>query len=384
MKILFIGREDADKLFGGDVVQYSHTKEFLEKKYGCEIFILPINKVTKKDIEEADILHFWGINISPNIGRIISTAKKTNTKIVISTVFWDNTVFIFMKYFVSPFLKNNLYPWLEAFNNFSHDFVLVPLCYINPSFWSRRYYIRGTFEFSKFRKWFIKAADAIIPNSDEEGELLCREIGLDINSVREKFVSIPNAVDVEYIKNHKDNGFMGELKDFVIEAAGIEPSKNQFGVLKALMDYPEIPVVFAGAVRDEKYYACLKELAEQRGKVYFTGNISPDDLFSLYKRAKVHALPSFMDTTGLATLEALMSGVQIVVSNERFCPIKYYKFDELGFVCNPYDIKTIETAILEAYAHPKNITLSEDYLKFHSYETVANMTFEVYERMLKD
>jgi len=379
MKLLYISREESRAFFAGDVVQYQKTKEFLEKKYGCSIDVIPVDKVTEEDIEKVDILHFWGINSSPKIGIVIQMAKKLNKKIVLSSIFYDDIPRLFLKYFVAPFLKNNLYPCLETLNDILNDFCLVPLCYLVPTFWDKRYYIRGTWEFSALRRRFVEESDVVIPNSDEEGEWLSKAVKSDI--LKEKFVIIPSAVDVEYIKNHKDTGFMSEVKDFVIEGARIEPSKNQFGLLKALFDKPEIPIIFTGKVLDEKYFRALKNLAEKRGNVYFTGKIPLEDLFSLYRRAKVHALPSFRETTGLSTLESLMFGTQIVVSGERFCPVKYYQFDKFGFKCNPYDINSIKTAVLEAYNHPKKIELSEDYFKFFSYENVADMTIEVYKRL---
>ena len=79
-----------------------------------------------------------------------------------------------------------------------------------------------------------------------------------------------------------------------------------------------------------------------------------------------------------------MCGSQIVVSEEKFCPIKYYQFDKYGFVCNPYDVKSIRKAVLEAYNYPKDISLPEEYIKFFSYENVANMTYEIYDRIINE
>ncbi len=383
MKILYVAREETRAFFAGDVVQYEKTKEFLEKKYNCAIDVLPIDKITEDDVKKVDILHFWGINSSPKIGDVINIAKKLNKKVVISSIYYDDIPRLFLRYFVAPFLKNNLYPCLETLNNILNDFCLVPLCYLIPQFWDKRYYIRGTWEYSALRRRFVDASDFVIPNSDEECEWLCKATKLDYETNKNKIAIIPSALDVECIRNHKDTGFMSEVKDFVIEGARIEPSKNQFGVLKALYDKPEIPIIFTGKVLEEKYFQDLKKLAEKRGNVYFTGKIPLADLFSLYRRAKVHVLPSFRETTGLSTLESLMLGTQIVVSSERFCPVKYYQFDKYGFMCNPYDINSIKNAIMEAYNHPKDITLSEDYMNFYSYENVAVMTFKVYKKVLQ-
>ncbi len=243
-------------------------------------------------------------------------------------------------------------------------------------------YICGSRKFKEYRRFSISTSDYIIPNSDEEGELLCKDIGLDYKKVENKFIPIPNAVDVSKLNFECTEKILPKLNNFVIEAAGIEPLKNQLSIVKALMDKKDIPIVFAGAVRNEKYYNEIKKLAEKRGNVYFTGKIDEKQLFDLYKRANVHVLTSFRESPGLVTIEALMNNCQIVVSKEKFCPIKYYKFDKYGFVCNPYDIKSIRRAILDSFEKPKNIKLPQSYYEFFSYNNFADMTFDVYKKVL--
>ena len=383
MKILYIVRDSLFSTFGGDTVQIYKTKEYLERKYSVKIDIVLNNKDLKEYLEsnDYDIYHFWGIDNFLFNQDSIQYLKSKNKTVVTSTISWDMRDSLMLKYFVSPFLNYNIYPQLENFCNFYTKYIAKPCAYIIPQYRKKLHNIYTSKVYKLLRDNLVKYFDAFIPNSDEEGKLYFDFIDTDYEKVANKIFSVPNAVDIDFIKNHKDTGFMSDIKDFVIEAAGIEPLKNQLGLLKALYKSPEIPIIFAGQVRDEKYYNKLKNFADKRGNIYFTGKISPEDLFSLYKRAKVHVLASFRESPGLATLESLMCGSQIVVSNEKFCPIKYYKFDKYGFVCNPYDIKSIKNAILEAYNNPKDINLPEDYIKFFSYENVADMTYEVYEKL---
>ncbi len=378
MNILYITRKDSSKIFGGDEVQYRKTKEFLEQKYNINIDIKQMNEDIRNNIDKYSIIHFWGLfSVEPEF---LKFAKEKNKKIVISSIFWEFTDSILINYlynicyYLPPIilkLVQNIMVWFTA--NILYNIV--------PKFVKRKNSLYLHKNSINYKKNIILQANKIIPNSDEEGIILCKRSNVKISETENKFISVPNAVDTDYLKAHKDTGFMSDIKDFVIEAAGIEPLKNQLGALKALYKNPEIPIIFAGQVRDEKYYKKLKNLADKRGNVYFTGKIPPEDLFSLYKRAKVHILASFRESPGLATLEALMSRAQIVVSNEKFCPIKYYKFDKYGFVCNPYDTKSIKNAILKAYNNPKIINLEENYIKFFSYENVADMTYEVYKKL---
>ena len=383
LNILYIVRNDLWQIFGGDTMQIEKTKEYTEKLYGANISIIPEKSFTLETLDyNYDIYHFWGIGVSPQIGEIIEKLKNKNKCAIISSIYWDLTDSIFIKYFTPKILNYKIFPIYEILVKGFINFIFKPLAYLIPKYSKKMMYVWGTKIFKQERKLAIKNADMIIPNSSEEGIVLCKTIGLSYETVKNKFLSVPNSVDIAFINTSRPTEFMSKVKDFVIEAAGIEPLKNQFSIVKALYDNPEIPIIFAGAIRNEEYYKEIKKLADKRGNVYFTGKIVPKDLFSLYKRAKVHVLASFRESPGLATLEALMCGSQIVVSSEKFCPIKYYQFDKYGFVCNPYDIKSIRNAILEAYNHPKDISLPEEYFKFFSYENVAKMTYEVYEEVL--
>lgn len=382
IKIIFFVRNDFYSQFGGDTVQVEKTRQFLLQKFNLDIKIICDNGNVNID-EDFDILHVWGINASPFLDKILENAKKNKKKIILSSIYWDVSHSLFLKYFIGPVLNNNLFPFLEKCNKLFEYLIMVPVAAIVPKYQKKTCYICGSKKFKKYRRSSISASDYIIPNSDEEGELLCKDIDLPYDKVKDKFISIPNAVDTSKLDYECNEKILPQLDNFVIQAAGIEPLKNQLSVVKALMQEKEIPIVFAGAIRNEKYYNVIKKLADKRGNVYFTGRIDEKQLFDLYKRAHVHVLASFRESPGLVTIEALMNDCQIVVSEEKYCPLKYYKFDEYGFVCNPYDIKSIKKAILNSYKQPKKINLSEKYYQFFSYNNVADMTFDVYKKVLE-
>lgn len=385
LRILYITRPDFYNIFGGDTVQVTKIKEYILKKHNICIDIITINSfVNYEKYLSYDIFHFWGIAADLNVLDIVELLKKHNKKVVVNTIYWNLTHTFFLTFFISKFLNYKTNLLLENLCLLFNLFILLPIAYVIPKYRKKIQNVFGSRKFKIVRKKILKLSDSIIPNSDEEMFVLCNDIALNYNLIKEKYTAIPNAADISFIKQHVDTGFMSNIKDFVLEAAGIEPLKNQLSIILALYKNSEIPIIFAGGVRDERYYSKLKEIAKKRGNVYFTDKISAENLFSLYKRAKVHALPSFRESPGLATLEALMCGSQIVVSNEKFCPIKYYQFDKYGFVCNPYDINSIKNAILEAYNNPKNIKLSEEYFDFYSYENAAEMTYKVYREVLNN
>lgn len=383
MKIIYFVRKNFYSSFGGDTVQVTKIKQMMEKMFDVDIeIILDSNSlITNMNF---DILHVWGINASPILDKIVLDAKSKNKKIIINSIYWNVSHSLLLKYFISNCFNYNIFPCLEKFNTIFSIYILNTITKLMPQYREKTCYIFGSKNYKEYRINSITNADYIIPNADEEGVLLCNDIGLNYEEVKTKFFSIPNAVDVSKLNKECNEIILPNLTDFVIEAAGIEPLKNQLSIVKALMNNKNIPIVFAGAIRDERYFKKIKEIAEKRGNVFFTGKIKEEQLFDLYKRAKVHVLSSFRESPGLSTLEALICGTQIVVSNEKFCPIKYYKFDKYGFVCNPYDVNSIRNSILNAYNNPKDISLPDDYIKFFSYENAAKMTYEVYEKVINE
>ena len=70
-----------------------------------------------------------------------------------------------------------------------------------------------------------------------------------------------------------------------------------------------------------------------------------------------------------------------MVSDDRFCPIKYYRFDRLGYICDPYSVESIEKAVVKAY-RDKTVNVDNDYFDFFSYYNAAKITRQAYLRIL--
>lgn len=381
MKILILVRENFYEIFGGDTVQLLKTKEYLENVFNVQIEIIT-NEDKIFESTDFDILHVFNINTRKNLDLFIKQVKDKKKKVILSPIYWDFSHSFFVSSLSSYLNIQKCSKHICYFKNIYLKFIDF-ITLMNKQYRDKRYIIPETKEFKKRHKNLINLADIIIPNSDEEGRILCKNIGLNYEKVKDKFISVPNAVDISFLKKNFTSNILPEINDFVLEAARIEPLKNQINLLLALYDEKQIPIVFAGEAINKNYYSKLKKLADKRGNVYFTGKISQKEIFSLYKRAKIHVLPSFRESPGLSTIEALMNGCQVVVSEEKFCPLKYYKFDKYGFICNPYDTKSIKNAILNAYNNPKDITLPKEYYEFFSYNNVADMTYQAYKKLFE-
>lgn len=389
MKIIFANRRNCLSSPGGDTVQMLKTIEYLKKNYNLDITICLSPEEIIND-KEASIVHIFNIQSIDATLELIKASKDSGKKVALSPVYWDVSHSI---YVYKMFQLFNITSNIRYVKNFKNLVVkgavlrgILPKGKINNS---------DSFATQKYintRRRALIEADYILPNSNEEFDIICREFNFKKEELKHKIAVIPNAVDINQDNKGKASidrkaNILNEIKDFVLEVGRIEVNKNQYGVVKALFDRPEIPIVFIGRVSDNKvekeYYEKLRELSEKRGNVFFINQISQEEVFEYYKKAKVHVLPSFRESPGLSSLEALYFGCNIVTSDSEFCPVKYYKFDEKANTCNPYDYLSIRKAILNAYSCPKNQGFDEEYFKYYSYDNVSSLMNEVYSKLSK-
>ena len=218
--------------------------------------------------------------------------------------------------------------------------------------------------------------DIVLPNSVEEGEILNKKYKNDA-----KEFAIPNCIDIQNGNTSRNDNIP---RNCVLQVGRLEPTKNQLSVLQAMMKHRDIPLVFVGKQNRRKQYYInqLKKLANSRGNTYFIEEIPQEQLSAYYSAAKVHVLPSFRESPGLVSLEALYYHCNIVVSGSKYCPIKYYKFDKYGYVCDPYSIRSIEKAVLTAYEEETK-AIPESYFNYFNYKNAAKLTRDAYVSALR-
>lgn len=365
MEIIFANRKNCLNERGGDTVQMLKTKEYLEKKYGDKINICldssDINKYPK-----AEIVHIFNIQTVEESLKYVEESKKANKKIVLSTIYWDLSEMVYMN------RGTRIFRNLKLVRNLRRIDFLKKIISLENIFLRKK------------QKKLIESVDFLLPNSDEELKIISEKYKINIDELRKKSISVPNAVDIKLNSNINTNKEI-KFKNYVLQVGRIELNKNQISVVEALYNHPEIPILFIGrkseGVSNNIYIKKLYKISSERGNVHFINEINHEELAVYYKNALVHILPSFRESPGLVSLEALFYGTEIVVSNEKYCPIKFYKFNEIAHICDPYSIKSIEIAILTAIKEKRNNKIGNEYFSYFSYEQVALKTREVYEKL---
>ena len=210
-------------------------------------------------------------------------------------------------------------------------------------------------------KEILENVDGILPNSYEELEQICRIFKLDYEDMSSKSNIIPNAIekDSKDIKNPENARLPS---NYVLQVGRIGTVKNQIKVLQALKKKKEIPIVFIGKPENRKYYNMCRKLAHKRGNVFFIESVPHNEMDWYYQNAICHVNPSFRESPGLASMEALYNGLPIVTSDEKYCPCKFYRFNEIAYLCEPYSTNSIKKAILKAMDNSGKQIVLKDYL----------------------
>lgn len=371
-KVALATRFTDEQRTNGDVVQMLKTKKYLETRHGLDVIV--VRTPEEAAACDADIVHIFSMpRIDDAIG-FTEAARSTNKKIALSTVYWDLTYAAL----VGACYSRGMLPCARLFRPFRKPlYGLYNLYQSLRGVRSRAFYSR---DFRDTRRRVLNAAGMVLPNSDEELALLSRDFGIPIRDLRVKSVVVPNAVDLEVLRTPAPDP-VPDLHDFVLCVASLDPAKNQLGLIRALYDIPDLWIVLRGSVRNARYAQELQSLAAKRGKVRILGELSDEEVASLYRKARVHVLASFRESTGLASLEALACGCEIVVSESPFCPIRWYRFDEYGHVCDPFSLQSIRRAVLASFETKRN-TADDAYRHAYSYERAVDLTKEAYDRLM--
>jgi glycosyltransferase involved in cell wall biosynthesis len=299
------------------------------------------SKFTDKVIDY-DILHIFKVNIENQ--PLIDYAKSHGVKIVISSVVPCNDIFK---------IKANML-----------------LCRILPI-------TTGL----KIIQCSLKAADAIISETEEEKLFLSKHYGIDSN----KISVIPNGIDDSFIAADFDNLIYEKLcsyEKYVLCVGRFDENKNQLNLIKAMNNTGITTVLIGGPSPDSNtYYDKCRELASDNIK--FLGWINHNDplLMSAYRNAHVFVIPSYYETFGISILEAGCCGANIALS--KTLPILSYGIFS-DFTFNPKNIKDIQKCIIKAYNSPLNNFIGEKVRDMFSWNRVAKEHVDLYTALLKE
>ncbi|MCS6863332.1 MAG: glycosyltransferase family 4 protein, partial [Abditibacteriales bacterium] len=295
MKVLLHLRPNHQTVPGGDLVQLRETAAALER-LGVRV---TVGSVMDADLTEYDVVHLFNLCVPEFLVEPCVWARLEQKPVALSTIYWDTQEFADN---VGRIRRGEIPQWGSANGAVSQDDApsTAPPRSEEPYFILR----------AARQRLVVAWSDIYLPNSELEAQKLMADFGVE----REKIQVVPNAAAEKFL-NAQPNGFAarhGIRGDFVLCAGRIEPLKNQLALIRALKPY-RVPLVLAGAEYDAAYAQLCRK--ESYPDVKFVGKVGQDALASAYAEAKVHVLPSWLETCGLASLEAALAGCNIVSTN---------------------------------------------------------------------
>ncbi|MCC6444442.1 MAG: glycosyltransferase [Armatimonadetes bacterium] len=361
MNILMQNRPDARTHPGGDTVQMERTAAAL-RLMGLKV---DISLELAPDLAGYDLVHLFNTTRARETCLHARNARRQGKPIALSTIYWTMEE---LQRFAPPA------PWIRRIAASQALWRALDRL-IPPSPLRRKLeprLIEGRLGRRKIQEEALSSAGVWLPNAEAERAQIEKDF-----AVSRPAVIVPNAADPLFADARPD-AFIREtgLKDFILCAARIEPRKNQVSLLQAATGMGR-PVVLMGRVQLESYGQACRAVSGV--ETIHIPEAPPEKVASAMAAAAVHALPSWYETPGLASLEAALSGSP-VVTTDRGTAREY--FGNMAFYCDPARVETIRSALLDALASPPGPALQEHIARRFTWEAAAKATLEGYRLLL--
>ncbi len=203
-----------------------------------------------------------------------------------------------------------------------------------------------------------------------------------------KVAIIPEAVDRSFESppevSRETLGWIRARSPYLLAMGGAEPRKNMHRVVAAFEQLsravPHHLIVVGGSWRDHRFsYAAESDLP---GRIHSTGTVDAQTLRALYAHADLFVYPSLYEGFGLPVLEAMASGVPVLVSRDGALP---EVAGDAAIYVDATDIASIAAGILEVVSNPSRaqqlIRAGKGRLTLYSWQHSALRTLEIYEKI---
>ncbi|MFH0829529.1 MAG: glycosyltransferase family 1 protein [Candidatus Kerfeldbacteria bacterium] len=224
-----------------------------------------------------------------------------------------------------------------------HDLVarLFPRQLHKPSAWF----------YGRFAPWTLRFAARVIAASEQTANDARTLIGIP----RDHIHVVVQGVDAEAIRTASDLDKRVVVKfhltdKFILHVGTIEPRKNLAFLIRVFSRfhsmYPDYSLVLAGSegwLSDDVHRAAEKSNATQ--SIRFLGSVTNDELFALFRLARVLAFPTLYEGFGRPPLEAMAAGTPVVAARTSSIP---EVVGDAGILISGYDEEEWANALIRA------------------------------------
>jgi len=214
--------------------------------------------------------------------------------------------------------------------------------------------------------------------------------------IPEKMITVVHLGIRQEFKPWDDQILTQELKEFdlepkcyILSVGTLEPRKNLLTLLQAYELLPDslktrFPLVVVGMSGwKERAISMRLEALIRSGKIRVLGYISDDKLPFIYAGAWLFVYPSLYEGFGLPVLEAMASGVPVVISNRTSLP---EVVGNAGTFIDPEDIEllaqTLESLLDDQERHQQMNRMGLQRAAQFTWKACAEKTFKVYQNVL--
>jgi glycosyltransferase involved in cell wall biosynthesis len=354
---------------GGDTIQVLKTAEALKNK-GCTA---DISTELAPDVSGYDLVHLFNLTRPQETYLQASNAKNQGKKVALSTIYVSYAEYEQrVRGGIAGFLARTLEPGQVEYLKIAARAV------------KNREINRGTVilllrGYRTLQKKVLNMTDVLLPNSSSEMGRVIHDFPA---ASAQQHVVVPNAVDKDLFATDPAplSPDMEQYRDCVLCVARIEGIKNQLNLIRAMKPLPwQLVLIGKPAPNHVAYFEQIRN--EAGPNVHLLGELEHSRLPEFYRAAKVHVLASWMETTGLSSLEAGAMGCNLVITDKG--DTREY-FGEHAVYCEPESVESIRTAIVKAYESPPAAGLRERILLDFTWERTAEKTLEGYRLALGD
>jgi hypothetical protein len=319
--VLHVVRPNARERPGGDIAQQTGSARGL-RELGVEV------DVAASDAPDAtgyDVAHVFGVFQPETAERQVAAIRARGVPLVLSPIFGDLRSY----YATAPLLVRALAA--RSARGVERRLAAVGRLELKRAW--RGKIARHTDHRLERQRAVLQQADMLLPSSDVEGYLYGERL---------RVTSVPVVV-VRVGADEPGAGFTEpQARAGVVCFGRVEMLKNQAALLYALRDV-DVDVTIVGRAYDRAYAKLCRRWATAR--TTFVERVSREDVFDLMARAAVHALPSWQELPGLASIEAATMGARVVVGS-RGCEREYFGPD--AEYVDPSKPASIRAAVLRA------------------------------------
>ena len=257
------------------------------------------------------------------------------------------------------------------------NFVFSPIIDTNTPLW--KYRLASHLGLKKFRLYSQNYALRQIRN---DIKLFFARTEFEANYIKQGYNIDNEKVDIVPLSFRNDhyNPIIHKEKFCLFAGTMTQPRKNVPNLVFAAKKYG-FKLVLVGNKGNAESEAKLRSLIGDATNIEIKGFVSDEELFSLYNRAKVFALPSLNEGVGLVALEAAIHGCNIVIT-KLGGPKEYYK-DGTVQIVNPYNINEIGEGILKAlednYSQPR---LREHLINNYNVSKCTDLLVQSYQKVI--